>query len=592
MLVGEGRPSPDSGRLLEGRYLLGNLLGEGGMGKVFEATCVESGGAVAVKILRAEAGGGGEKETRAEKRFQIEAEAASALDHPGVVKVHEFRRSPEGQSYIVMERLHGATFDELRRAGKLGSIERVVELVREACGIIEHAHRKGIVHRDLKPSNLFLHRIDKDASRVKVFDFGVAKILDRSGERLTGTGEFLGTLLYMAPEQTAGRPVTTGVDVYSLGVILFEALTGLAPFAGRTPVEILRLHASTPVPPLSAYRPEASQALEDLVARCLVKRPENRFRDAGELARALASLPSLRREAGSLAATTTLRSDASSWVGLILEDRYQVEEWLAPGRFGSDVYRAIHLRTGVDVAVRLWRTGGGAARECLREAFQAEARAMGVRHPNLIAVLDLGHQGDGDYIVTELVESSSLRSLLERKGRLDEAVAVRLARGAAGALGALHEKGIISGGLSPETLRVASGGDAPSKLLLTPFGLMSPRQVEALLPPGRRAEGDRSLDYLSPEQGAGASPDPRSDLYSLALILLEMLAGEAAVLEQLRGRRPEAPPGGGPRPARAPAPALRPEWAEFFRRALARRPEERFATAEDLAAAIPGTAAG
>jgi serine/threonine-protein kinase len=183
---------------------------------------------------------------------------------------------------------------------------------------------------------------------------------------------------------------------------------------------------------------------------------------------------------------------------------------------------------------------------------------------------------------------ASILSLLARKHRLDEEVAVRLARGAAGALGALHEKGIISGGLSPETLRVASGGDAPSKLLLTPFGLVSPRQIEALLPPGRGVEGDRSLDYISPEQGAGATPDARSDLYSLALILLEMLAGETVLLEHL-GARGATPPGA---PPLVPVPALGGGWSEFFRRALARNPDERFQTAEEFAAALPGRREG
>ncbi len=576
VLVDEGKPAPETGQVL-GPWRLGNVLGEGGMGKVFEASGLESGEVVAVKVLKEGLTGA----DQARRRFQVEAEAASALEHPGVVKVHGLFRAPQGTSYIVMERLYGATFDELRRAGKFASADRVLELMAPICEVLALAHGKGIVHRDLKPSNIFLHREGPDRSRVKVLDFGIAKFLDRVEDRLTSTGEFLGTLLYMAPEQTESRSVTTAVDVYSLGVILFEALTGTLPFAARSPVELIRLHSTMPAPALSSLRPEISEELEAVVARCLLKRPWNRYCDAGELGQALRGIPGIRPSGAHTRETRTVQVNAAHWVGLILDERYEIQEWVAPSRFGSDVYRASHLRTGADVAVRLWRTGQGAVRDHLLQAFRRESQAMGIRHQNLISILDLGFNDSCVYVVTELVDSISLRTLLARKGVLPPGQALPLARGAADALRALHEKGIISGGMSPETLRVVLGSAGPERLLLTPLGLANLKQLNLLASqPGRE---DPSLEYISPEQRAGHEPDVRSDLYSLALILLEMLCGPGGVgtASSREARAESAAPDAG----RA---GLGEELTGFFRRALASEPEGRFTTAAEFLAALPG----
>jgi serine/threonine protein kinase len=580
MLIDEGRPAPETGWTL-GAWRIGNLLGEGGMGRVFEAAHLVSGEVAAVKVLKE--GPSGVEQAR--KRFQMEAEAAAAIEHPGVAKVREFARTPDGTSYIVMERLHGSTFDELRRAGKFAEAERVVELLLEICDVLALAHQRGIVHRDLKPSNIFLHREGRDRSRVKVLDFGIAKFLDRAGDRLTSTGDFLGSLLYMAPEQTASEAVTTAVDVYSLGVILFEALTGALPFTGRSPAELLRLHASMPAPALSNFRPEVSPELEMLVERCLMKKPQHRYGDARELGDALRGISVTRKGGDPARAARTTQVNAAHWVGAVLDERYEIQEWIAPSRFGSDVYRASHLRAGADVAVRLWRTGRGSMRDRLIDVFRREARAMAVRHPNLIAIIDLGYDDRCVYVVTELVDSISLRTLLARKGALPEAVSAELVRGAAGALRALHEKGIISGGLSPETMRVAMGGAGPEKLLLTPLGLSDLEEVGLLS--GAARSDDRSLDYISPEQRAGARPDARSDLYSLAVILLEMLCGPPEVSTAPEAGPPAAEPATGARQVPPGQAEDLGRWTGFFRRALAPDPDARYASAAEFLAAIP-----
>lgn len=594
VLVSEGRPVPETGRILDGRYKLGNLIGEGGMGQVFEATDVASGQIVAVKLLKS-----GLVAKNAERRFRIEAEVMTALNHPGIVRIFEFRKSQEGWTYIVMERLVGPTFSELRRAGKFASPERVVEVVREACETVAAAHERKIVHRDLKPSNLVLHRIDRERSCVKILDFGIAKFMSgNSGEGLTATGEMVGTLLYMAPEQTRGKRVSPATDVYSLGVILFEALAGRLPFQARTAPELVWMQASSPAPAVSTFRPDISDDLDDLVARCLAKRPENRFLDGSALAKALGEVRALRTTEEPVSSTRTMRVNPSLWVGSMLDERYELLEWIAPGRFKSHVYRARHLHTGAEVAVRVWRTGKGAVRDCLTDAFRNEARAMGVRHPNLITIVDLGFTDECVYIVTEFVESVSLRAVLQRQRVLPLTMAGALVRGAAEALGTLHAKGIVSGGLSPETIRVTGSIEAPSQMLLSPLGLTNLRQVEALVDPVD-IEGDRVRDYMAPEQQGGATPDARSDLYSLGLLFIEMIGGTVhepppTVGRHRTGSQSVARRRRGIASSFTPLlPTDLPEaWSQFLLRAIAPSPDVRFTSSVEFLAAIPLAPAG
>lgn len=567
------------------------------MGKVFEATALPSGEIVAIKLLKP-----GLVDKKAKRRFRREADAMAALNHPGIVRILEFHQSRDGPTYIVMERLVGPTFSELRRAGKFASPERVVDLMKEASKTVAVAHEKKIVHRDLKPSNLVLHRIDRERSCVKVLDFGIAKSMGGgSGEGLTATGEMVGTLLYMAPEQARGRPVSPATDVYSLGVILFEAFAGRLPFQARTEPELVWMQASLPAPAISTFRPDVSDELDDLIARCLAKRPENRYQDGEALACALEGIQVLKTAGEELSSTRTMRVNPSLWVETVLDERYELLEWIAPGRFKSHVYRARHLRTGAEVAVRVWRTGKGAVRDCLIDAFRNEARAMGVRHPSLISIVDLGYTDECVYIVTEFVESASLRAVLQKRHVLPRSVAGGLIRGAAGALGTLHAKGIVSGGLSPETIRVTGSIDSPEQMLLSPLGLTNLKQVEALLDPDD-FEGDRLRDYMAPEQKDGATPDARSDLYSLGLLLLEMIGGTVhpplpPILKTRTGSRIPASsrattPSSGRTTAICPFTPLLPRdlpagWSEFLVRAIATTPHERFSSAEEFVAALP-----
>src|SRR5687767_13215830 len=271
------------GTLLDGKYRIDSFLSAGGMGSVYRALHVMLDKTVAVKVIRNELVTSDEVVAR----FQREARAASNLHHPNIVSVYDLGQTPDGTLYIAMEFIDGPSLkDVIRRNGPLAPRESI-DILRQVASALSAAHRKQIVHRDLKSDNLML--ASEGARRVvKLVDFGIAKTFDESTQ-LTAAGYMLGTPHYMSPEQAAGKPVDHRADLYSLGVILYEMLTGDVPFgdAGLTSV-LVRLATEVPPAP-SARRPDArvSPALDAVAMRCLEKDPDRRFQSADEFADAL-----------------------------------------------------------------------------------------------------------------------------------------------------------------------------------------------------------------------------------------------------------------------------------------------------------------
>jgi serine/threonine-protein kinase len=215
-------------------------------------------------------------------RFVREARLVAGLGHPNVVAVFD-AGFDEGRPYIVMEYVEGETVaDLLRRTGPLAP-ERAASLALQACAGLAHAHAAGLVHRDVKPQNLLL----RGDGVLKVADFGIARAAEST--RMTQVGTVLGTAAYLAPEQAAGGEVTAAADVYSLGVVLYELITGRTPYRFETLVELARKQLEEPITPVSDLVPEVSPGLEDVVMRALARRPQHRFADAGELRGALAA---------------------------------------------------------------------------------------------------------------------------------------------------------------------------------------------------------------------------------------------------------------------------------------------------------------
>lgn len=277
-------------RLLGGRYRLGESLGRGGMAVVWRAEDELLGRSVAVKTLDLT---GPDSETAA-ARFQREARATAALNHPNIVTV--FDTGSEGDTaYLVMELLPGQTLsDELRERGPF-PVTEVRSIGEQVCAALAAAHAAGIVHRDIKPGNIAR---TADGS-IKVLDFGITQFLDDvlgGGQQLTMTNTVMGTAAYLAPEQAQGGRVDERADLYALGCVLMALLTGEPPFEGATPVATLLMHTQEPPPDVRERRPEVPAAMAVLVADLLVKDPAQRPASAaavGERIRHLESAPTV-----------------------------------------------------------------------------------------------------------------------------------------------------------------------------------------------------------------------------------------------------------------------------------------------------------
>jgi beta-lactam-binding protein with PASTA domain/predicted Ser/Thr protein kinase len=257
--------------LFDGRYRIVRKLGSGGMADVYLAEDEELGRRVAIKILN-------DRHANDEsfvERFRREAKNAASLSHPNIVSIYD-RGEAEGTYYIAMEYLDGRSLKELVVARGPLPIGDAIEFTRQVLGALRFAHRKGVVHRDIKPHNVMA---DADG-RLKVTDFGIA----RAGvSQMTEAGSIIGTAQYLSPEQARGAAVDQRSDLYSIGIVLYEMLTGTVPFTGESPVEIAMKHLSdTPRPP-SLQRPEIPPDLDMVVLRALAKNPDDRFQTAEEM---------------------------------------------------------------------------------------------------------------------------------------------------------------------------------------------------------------------------------------------------------------------------------------------------------------------
>jgi eukaryotic-like serine/threonine-protein kinase len=261
------------------RYQLQDPIGRGGMATIYRGRDMRMDRFVAIKVLREVYS----TDPKFVTRFQREAKAASALQHPNIVQVYDYGQS-DGNYFIVMELVEGTDLRRYLRSRGVLAMDRAVIIAHDVALGLGAAHRRSIVHRDVKPQNIMVGR---DGS-IKLTDFGIASVYkDINDERLTTTGMTLGTVQYYAPEQAQGEIVSPAADVYALGIVMYEMVTGRTPFDGDTPVAVAMQHIQdAPVPP-SQLNPNIPPALEEIILRCLEKIPEMRFRDGSTLARAL-----------------------------------------------------------------------------------------------------------------------------------------------------------------------------------------------------------------------------------------------------------------------------------------------------------------
>ncbi|MGE5529250.1 MAG: Stk1 family PASTA domain-containing Ser/Thr kinase [Patescibacteria group bacterium] len=264
------------GTVLGNRYRLDELIGEGGMALVYRAECSLLQRPVAVKVLRPQFA----SDAEFVERFRREAQAAGRLSHPSIVNVYDVGQD-RGLNYIVMEYVQGENLKELIRREAPFTAARALDIARQICEALRHAHQNNIIHRDIKPHNILI----TPEGRVKVTDFGIARAV--SASTLTQSGSVLGSVQYFSPEQAKGSPTGVASDLYSLGCVLYEMLTGTVPFKGESPIAIALKHLQEQPPPLRIHRPGLPPAVESLVARALAKDPTLRFPSAQAMLQAI-----------------------------------------------------------------------------------------------------------------------------------------------------------------------------------------------------------------------------------------------------------------------------------------------------------------
>lgn len=259
-------------KMIAERYQIIKSLGEGGMADVYLAVDTILNREVAIKMLRGELS----NDPVTLLRFQREANAASKLNHPNVVQVFDVGEY-EGRHYIVMEHVRGRTLKQLIQLRGALHKEEAVNIMKQVVSAVQHAHEHHIIHRDIKPQNIMI----KDDGTVKITDFGIA--LAHDAVQLTQSDSVLGSAHYLAPETTRGEPATNQIDIYALGIVFYELLSGDVPFHGDNPVQIAMKHLSEEIPSIREFNPSLPQAVENIIIKATVKNRAQRYKTAQEM---------------------------------------------------------------------------------------------------------------------------------------------------------------------------------------------------------------------------------------------------------------------------------------------------------------------
>ena len=303
------RADPLIGMTINERFVITAKIGAGGMGAVYRAKQLGMNRDIAVKVLLRELT---ENETVL-RRFHLEALAVSKLKHPNTIQIFDFGETEDGLLYIAMELLEGRPLAKVLTDDKQVSVDRALHIIEQTAKSLREAHSKGIVHRDLKPDNIFLQSVGEDGDFAKVLDFGVAKVAEGDGQQktLTKAGSIFGTPKYMSPEQSRGGEIDSRSDIYAMGIILYELLTGRVPFNAENPLGILIKHLQEQPPTFQQIRPDLviPEPVERFVHKMLAKQAEQRPQTAEAVIREIVQL---RKDLPPLFRNVVTRADAEA----------------------------------------------------------------------------------------------------------------------------------------------------------------------------------------------------------------------------------------------------------------------------------------
>lgn len=567
------------GTRIDDRYEIVDALGSGGMGQVYRARRVRLGDEVAIKVMQASVDA--PPETR--ERFLRESRACAQLRHPGIVGILDFGLDAAKQPYMVMELLSGPSLREEIELEAPMSTARVAAIMGEVAAALQLAHDRGITHRDLKPGNIVVHRYESGERVYKVIDFGLAAMKAASDEtRLTDPALFLGTLAYAAPEQIRGDPVTPATDIYSMGVIAYEMLTGTRPFdAGNRVTLINQMLTVRPVSP-ATHRSGLSAAVDQAVMRALAKEPAERWARVTDFAEALAGAAGESGGAG-----------AEPDGGLLA--RYELGTMVGRGRLGSVIYKGTHRALGLTVAIRVLRRDEQPHWDAVRARFLLEARTLQVPHPGLLQVRDFGEDDRAVYLVTDFVEGQSLRQAVAEAGAFPWPRAKALLAQACEAVAVLHAAGGFVSGVNPDMIRLRAEAGTPAghpgdeRIVMSTAGIRSVQDVLATMREqelrGHEAS-EHELPYVAPEVLMGGGPSVRADVFTLGVLAYLMVASRvpfaAPSLPELMGQMLQSRP---PAPS-ALNPGVPAQASDAILRAIEAESSKRFESVTRMAAAL------
>jgi serine/threonine protein kinase len=572
------------GSKIDDRYEIIDALGSGGMGHVYRARRLRLGDDVAIKVMQATP----DAPPELRERFLRESRACAQLRHPNIVGILDFGFDSANQPYMVMELLSGPSLREEIDLEAPMPPARVAAILGPVASALQLAHDRGITHRDLKPANIVTHRYESGDRVYKVIDFGLAAMKATSDQtRLTDPQFFLGTLAYAAPEQMRGEEVTPATDVYALGVIAYEMLTGARPHDGTNQATLItQALTQSPVSP-AARRDGLPPGVDDAVMRALDREVAMRWKSVTEFVEALSA-------AAGPEGTAPNRLAPAQETGLLA--KYELGPLLGRGRLGSLVYLGTHRALGVEVALRVLKRDEQPNWDVVRARFLLEARTLQVSHPSLLQIRDFAEDERAVYVVSDLIQGPSLRQAMAEGGAMPWPRVQNLLLQALGAVSVLNKKGGFITGVNPDMIRLRTedhGGATADKsaetLVMSTSGIRSVQDVLATMREqelrGQEAS-EQELPYVAPEILMGGAPSARSDVFTMGVLAYQMTTGtlpfKAASLPELMGQMLQAKPA-------APtmmAGGLPTEVSDAILRAIDGMAMNRFEGAEQFAAAL------
>ena len=591
-----------------GKYLLEGVVGGNRFGRVYQAEDTDRAQVFALRVVEFPAAIS-PIESRLRERFLAEAGVLESLEHPGIARIVDFGEH-EDKLYLVTELIEGRSLRQVMRAEAPFPQERALALTRQVLEALGAAHDVGLVHGGLNPDGILVLPDRNGEEQVRILDFGLAWTM--RGEALGSEGpmrlETVAAPQYAAPEQFREDP-TTAADVYATGLILLEMLLGRPLVDSTEPSECRVRHESAVIPSDVPASTPTLRAIEVALERA----PEHRFADAQEMLQALesrsespaATLLGPPSDADLVAARHEPKGAPAPGAGEVVGGKYRLQTVIGSGSF-SQVYKGIHVDMDRPVAVKLLDLAGAVANaplvsaDELRERFRREARLVSkLTNPNTITLHDFGiDEQDRCYIVMEYLEGDDLAEALFREGVFEASRAARVARDILQSLSEAHHLGILHRDLKPGNIMLARDYEQREVVKVLDFGLATVTEVSSLAvrnesPMSATQEGVfmGTPQYAAPEQFLAQQLSPATDIYSVGLVLWEMMTGEPACDEDSIGLCLKAHLSGDPWRVTDPDEYPK-ELLDILYGALEKDPSKRYQSAAEMAADLDAWLSG